>query len=144
MNLAKLNPKKNPCPPPPADWLPGKGADEANRFEFYDGVEFEAFRSLIRKAKQDGLEVVLLQPSVPDAWQEGYVLAAGGEYEAWRNTVEDITQSEIQKIDFIGDHCAEFSSCYNDETHLNRLGATRYSQALAKWLSENYPEIVAP
>ena len=97
-------------------------------YTFTKGIQFEAFLELIRMARDDSLDIILLDAPASDVYLRNLNIYKGDEIGKLNGAIENETGISIIRIGLTEDDCPTIDDCFIDYGHLNPNGSKIYSR----------------
>jgi len=104
---------------------------DGSEYSYFDGVNMNALRELVRSAADRDVEVLLLQYPVTDLYFDHFEKTAGIELQKFYSAVAEITGSSVVTVEHGLNSCPTIDSCYTDYGHMSAAGSTNYSKQVA-------------
>lgn len=84
-----------------------------------DERELQALQELVALAREDGMEVMLVDAPLGPVYRSMVEERFSGEDAYWRHQVEEKTRLNVARLPFTNGRCVEWGHCFVDSGHLN-------------------------
>lgn len=111
-------------------------AGAATNYIFAKGIQFEAFAELVRIAKEDSLNIILLDAPATNVYLDQVGINIGDEVHKLYDAIEKESGTSIIQIRLTSSDCPTIGDCFIDYGHMNANGSRIYSGLLVEHLDK--------